>query len=116
MLSYIVAQILGAILAAAVLYIVVTGNGGSIGGFAANGFGEYSPGGYGMWAAIIIEFVMTLMFLFVILGSTDAKAPSGFAGISIGFTLALIHLISIPVTNTSVNPARSISQALFVGG
>ncbi len=115
-LPYIVSQILGAIAAAAVLYIIATGkDGADIGGFAANGYGEHSPGGYGMVAAIVTEFVMTFMFLIVILGATDEKAPKGFAGVAIGLALTLIHLISIPVTNTSVNPARSISQALFVG-
>lgn len=114
LIPYIVAQILGGIVAAAVLYMIVTGNGSSIGSFAANGYGIHSPGGYGMLAAMITEFVMTFMFLTVILGATDERAPKGFAGIAIGLTLTLIHLISIPVTNTSVNPARSISQALFV--
>ena len=112
---YIISQILGGIAAAAVLYIIATGNGSSIGGFAANGYGEHSPGGYSMTAAIVTELVMTFMFLLIILGATDEKAPKGFAGIAIGLALTLIHLISIPVTNTSVNPARSISQALFVG-
>lgn len=112
---YIFAQILGAICAAAVLFIIVTGNGSVIGDFAANGYGDHSPGKYSLGSAILTEFVMTFIFLLVILGSTDEKAPKGFAGIAIGLTLTLIHLISIPVTNTSVNPARSISQALFVG-
>ena len=115
-LSYIVSQIAGAITAAAVLYIIVTGNGSSIGDFAANGYGEHSPGKYSMLAALVTEFVCTFIFLLVILGSTDEKAPKGFAGIAIGLALTLIHLISIPVTNTSVNPARSISQAIFAGG
>ena len=114
-LPYVISQILGGIAAAAVLYIIATGNGSEIGGFAANGYGEHSPGGYSLMAAIVSEFVMTFMFLIVILGSTDEKAPQGFAGLAIGLALTLIHLISIPVTNTSVNPARSISQALFVG-
>lgn len=115
-LPYVISQILGAIAAAAVLYIIATGrDGAEIGGFAANGYGEHSPGGYGLVAAIVTEFVMTFMFLIVILGATDSKAPQGFAGVAIGLALTLIHLISIPVTNTSVNPARSISQALFVG-
>jgi len=114
-LPYIIAQILGGIAGAGVLYLIVTGNGSEIGTFAANGYGEHSPGHYSMNAAILTEFVMTFMFLLVILGSTDSKAPSGFAGIAIGLALTLIHLISIPVTNTSVNPARSISQAIFVG-
>ncbi|MDX5326037.1 MAG: aquaporin Z [Bacteroidota bacterium] len=114
---YIAAQLIGGIIAAAVLYLVATGKpGGEIGSFAANGYGEHSPGGYGLSAALISEIVMTLMFLLVILGATDERAPKGFAGIAIGLSLTLIHLISIPVTNTSVNPARSTSQALFVGG
>jgi len=112
---YIVSQILGGIAAAGVLYFIVTGNGSEIGGFAANGYGDHSPGGYSLQAAILTEFVMTFMFHMVILGATDARAPKGFAGLAIGLLLTLIHLISIPVTNTSVNPARSISQALFVG-
>jgi aquaporin Z len=112
---YIMAQIFGGIAAAGTLYIIVTGNGSSIGDFAANGYGEHSPGKYSMLAAIVTEFVMTFMFLIIILGSTDDRAPKGFAGISIGLALTLIHLVSIPVTNTSVNPARSISQAVFVG-
>ena len=86
-----------------------------LGGFAANGFGEHSPGGYGMTSALVTEIVMTFMFLIIILGATHSKAPKGFAGIAIGLGLTLIHLISIPVTNTSVNPARSTSQAIFVG-
>lgn len=114
-IPYIISQILGAVAAAAVLYVIATGNGSDIGGFAANGYGEHSPGGYSMVSAIVTEFVMTFMFLLIILGATDNKAPKGFAGIAIGLALTLIHLISIPVTNTSVNPARSISQALFVG-
>lgn len=114
-LPYVIAQITGGIAAAGVLYIIVTGNGSAIGDFAANGYGEHSPGKYSMTAAIVTEFVMTFMFLIIILGSTSAKAPAGFAGIAIGLALTLIHLISIPVTNTSVNPARSISQAVFVG-
>lgn len=114
-IPYIISQILGAVAAAAVLYVIATGNGSDIGGFAANGYGEHSPGGYSMVSAIVTEFVMTFMFLLIILGATDSKAPKGFAGIAIGLALTLIHLISIPVTNTSVNPARSISQALFVG-
>jgi len=115
-LPYIAAQIAGALLAAAVLYVIVTGNGSPIGDFAANGYGEHSPGKYNMNAAIVTEFVMTFMFMLIILGSTYEKAPAGFAGIAIGLGLTLVHLISIPVTNTSVNPARSISQAVFVGG
>lgn len=114
-LPYIVSQILGAIVAASVLYVIATGNGSAIGNFAANGYGEHSPGNYSLAAALVTEFVMTFMFLIVIMGATDEKAPKGFAGLAIGLALTLIHLISIPVTNTSVNPARSISQALFVG-
>jgi aquaporin Z len=114
-LPYVASQISGAILGAAVLYVIVTGNGSPIGDFAANGYGEHSPGKYNMLAAIVTEFVMTFMFMLIILGSTYEKAPAGFAGIAIGLGLTLVHLISIPVTNTSVNPARSISQALFVG-
>lgn len=116
LLPYIGAQILGAIAGAGVLYIIATGNGSDIGSFASNGYGEYSPGGYSMMAAIVTEFVMTFLFLIIILGATDKKAPAGFAGLAIGLGLTLIHLISIPVTNTSVNPARSISQAVFAGG
>ena len=116
LIPYIVSQILGAIAAAAVLQFIITGNGSAIGGFAANGYGEHSPGKYSMEAALVTEIVMTFMFLMIILGSTDKKSPIGFAGLAIGLALTLIHLISIPVTNTSVNPARSISQALFVGG
>jgi aquaporin Z len=116
LLPYIIAQVLGGIAAAGILYIIVTGNGNEIGNFAANGYGDHSPGKYNMFAAFITEVVMTFMFLVVILGATDERAPKGFAGLAIGLSLTLIHLISIPVTNTSVNPARSISQALFVGG
>lgn len=115
LLPYIIAQVLGGLVAAAVLYVIATGNGSEIGNFAANGYGEHSPGGYSMKAALLTEVVMTFMFLIIILGVTDKRAPSGFAGIAIGLALTLIHLISIPVTNTSVNPARSISQAVFVG-
>lgn len=114
---YIVSQVLGGIAGAAVLYLIASGKAGfEIGGFAANGYGEHSPGGYGMTAALTTEIVMTFMFLIIILGATHSKAPKGFAGIAIGLGLTLIHLISIPVTNTSVNPARSTSQALFAGG
>ena len=116
LLPYIIAQVFGGIAGAGILYLIVTGKAGAdIGSFAANGYGEHSPGGYGMTAALITEVVMTFAFLIVILGSTHSKAPAGFAGLAIGLCLALIHLISIPVTNTSVNPARSTSQALFVG-
>lgn len=114
-LPYIVAQLMGGFFAAAVLYVIVTGNGSSIEGFAANGYGDHSPGQYNLVAAFLTEFVMTFMFLIVILGATSKKAPQGFAPIAIGLALTLIHLISIPVTNTSVNPARSLSQAVFVG-
>lgn len=114
-LPYIFFQVLGGIAAAGVLFLIVTGNGSEIGSFAANGYGDHSPGGYDITAAIITELVMTFMFLLIILGATDDKAPKGFAGLAIGLALTLIHLISIPVTNTSVNPARSISQAIFVG-
>jgi len=114
-LPYVISQILGAIAAAGVLFIIATGNGAAIGDFAANGYGDHSPGGYSLLAALVTEFVMTFMFLIIILGATDEKAPKGFAGLAIGLALTLIHLISIPVTNTSVNPARSISQAIFVG-
>ena len=113
--GYIVAQIAGATAAAGVLYLIATGNGSSIGDFAANGYGDHSTGKYNMTAAFITEAVMTFIFLIIILGSTDKKANAGFAGMAIGLALTLIHLVSIPVTNTSVNPARSISQALFVG-
>ncbi len=103
-------------MAGGVLYLIATGKAGAeIGGFAANGYDEHSPGGFGLTAALITEVVMTMMFLIIILGATDKRAPAGFAGIAIGLGLTLIHLISIPVTNTSVNPARSTSQALFVG-
>lgn len=114
-LPYIISQVAGGIAAAGVLYIIVTGNGSSIGTFAANGYAEHSPGHYSLMSALTTEFVLTFMFLIIILGATDDKAPKGFAGMAIGLALTLIHLISIPVTNTSVNPARSISQALFVG-
>jgi aquaporin Z len=116
LIPYIAAQVIGGIAAAGVLYVIVTGNGSDIGSFAANGYGELSPGGYGLTAAFVTEVVMTFFFLIIILGATDDRAPSGFAGIAIGLALTLIHLISIPVTNTSVNPARSISQAIFAGG
>jgi aquaporin Z len=115
-LPYIISQVAGAIVAAAVLFIIATGNGSSIGNFAANGYGEHSPGNYSIMAALLTELIMTFIFVIVILGATDSRAPKGFAGIAIGLALTLIHLISIPVTNTSVNPARSISQAIFVGG
>jgi len=114
---YIVAQVLGAIVAGAVLYVIASGAPGfDVGnGFASNGYGEHSPGGYSMTAALVCEVVMTMFFLIIILGATDQRAPAGFAPIAIGLALTLIHLISIPVTNTSVNPARSTGVALFVG-
>lgn len=117
-LGYIIAQLIGAIAAAGVLYVIVTGKSDfvNIGGFAANGYGELSPGGFSMTSVLITEFVLTMFFLLIILGSTYVKAPEGFAGIAIGLALTLIHLISIPISNTSVNPARSTSQALFAGG
>lgn len=113
---YIVAQVMGGIAGAAILFLIASGKAGfELGGFASNGYNEHSPGGYDLTSAFTIELVMTFIFLFVILGSTYTKAPRGFAGLAIGLCLTLIHLISIPVTNTSVNPARSTSQALFVG-
>ncbi len=113
---YIVSQVLGGIAGAAVLYLIASGKPGfESGGFASNGYGDLSPGGYGLTAALVCEVVMTMMFLLIILGATDSRAPAGFAGIAIGLGLTLIHLISIPVTNTSVNPARSTSQAIFAG-
>ena len=112
--GYIIAQVLGAIAAGAVLYVIATGKpGADIGGFATNGFGEHSPGGYSMMAALVAEVVLTAIFVIVILGATAKKAAGGFAGMAIGLCLTLIHLISIPVTNTSVNPARSTGVALF---
>jgi aquaporin Z len=118
LLPYIVAQVLGAIAAAAVLYLIASGKTGFdvTAGFASNGYGEHSPGGYTLLAAALCEVVMTAMFLIVILGATDKRAPAGLAPIAIGLCLTLIHLISIPVTNTSVNPARSTGVALFAGG
>ena len=116
LLPYIASQVLGGIAGAGILYLIASGKPGfEIGGFAANGYGEHSPGGYSMLSALITEIVMTFLFLVIILGSTHPKAPKGFAGLAIGLGLTLIHLISIPVTNTSVNPARSTSQALFAG-
>ena len=118
LLPYIVAQVLGAIAAGAVLYVVASGNAdfSLAGGFASNGYGAHSPGGYSMMSALLIEVVMTMFFLMIILGATDKRAPAGFAPIAIGLALTLIHLISIPVTNTSVNPARSTGVALFADG
>ena len=116
LLPYIVAQVLGAIAGAGILYLIASGKQGfEVGGFASNGYGEHSPGGYNMMSALITETAMTFIFLIIILGSTHSKAPKSFAGIAIGLGLTLIHLISIPVTNTSVNPARSTSQAIFAG-
>ncbi|MFM5230578.1 aquaporin Z [Aeromonas media] len=114
---YIVAQVLGGIAAGGVLYVIASGQAGFdvSAGFASNGYGEHSPGGYSLLAALVCEVVMTGFFLFVIMGATDSRAPVGFAPIAIGLCLTLIHLISIPVTNTSVNPARSTGVALFVG-
>jgi aquaporin Z len=115
-LPYWIAQVVGACIAAAVLYVIASGKPGfEIGGFAANGYAELSPGKYSLLAGLVCEVVMTFVFLMVILGATDQRAPTGFAPIAIGLCLTLIHLISIPVTNTSVNPARSTSQALFAG-
>lgn len=117
LLPYIASQVLGALAGAAILYTIASGKPGfEVGGFASNGYGELSPGGYSMVSALVAEIVLTFGFLIVILGATHAKAPKGFAGIAIGLALTLIHLISIPVTNTSVNPARSTSQAIFAGG
>jgi aquaporin Z len=117
--GYVIAQVLGAVAAAAVLYLIASGKEGFdavASGFAANGYGAHSPGGYSLLAALVAEVVLTFFFLLIILGSTDGRAPAGFAPIAIGLGLTLIHLISIPVTNTSVNPARSTGPALFVGG
>lgn len=117
-IPYIIAQVLGAVAAGAVLFFIAGGKAGFdvTAGFATNGFGEHSPGGYSMMAALVTEVVMTMMFLIVILGATDKRAPQGFAPLAIGLALTLIHLISIPVTNTSVNPARSTGVAVFQGG
>lgn len=116
--GYVAAQVTGGISGAALLYVIASGHPGFdvSAGFASNGYGEHSPGGYGLMAALVCEVAMTFAFLFVILGSTHGRAPAGFAPIAIGLCLTLIHLISIPVTNTSVNPARSTAPALFVGG
>ncbi|MGH0218839.1 aquaporin Z [Sinorhizobium meliloti] len=117
LVSYVIAQVAGAIIAAAVLYVIATGKADfQLGSFAANGYGEHSPGGYSLTAALVTEVVMTFFFLIIILGSTHRRVPAGFAPIAIGLALTLIHLVSIPVTNTSVNPARSTGQAMFVGG
>lgn len=117
LLPYIIAQVVGAIVAGGVLYVIASGQAGFdvAAGFASNGYGEHSPGGYSMLAALVTEIVMTMMFLVIILGATDERAPKGFAPIAIGLGLTLIHLISIPVTNTSVNPARSTGVGLYVG-
>jgi aquaporin Z len=117
LLPYIVAQVLGAVVAGAALCVIASGKAGFdvSAGFAANGYGAHSPGGYSLLAALVCEVVMTMMFLLVILGSTDQRAPQGFAPLAIGLALTLIHLISIPVTNTSVNPARSTGVGVFVG-
>ncbi|NOH91254.1 aquaporin Z [Vibrio sp. AIC-3] len=115
---YIIAQVIGGIIAGGVLFVIASGQAGFdvvSSGFASNGYGEHSPGGYSLTAALVCEVVMTMVFLFVIMGATDSKAPAGFAPIAIGLCLTLIHLISIPVTNTSVNPARSTGVAVFVG-
>jgi aquaporin Z len=118
LLPYIVAQVAGAVAAAGILFVIASGNAefSVDGGFASNGYGEHSPGNYTLTAALLTEVVMTFMFLIVILGATHKRAPIGFAGLAIGLMLTLIHLISIPVTNTSVNPARSTGPAIFVGG
>ena len=118
LIPYIVAQVLGGLAGGLTLYVIASGQQGFVaaGGFASNGFGAHSPGGYGMLAALVCEVVMTFMFLMIILGATDKRAPAGFAPIAIGLGLTLIHLISIPVTNTSVNPARSTAVAFFAGG
>ena len=118
LLPYIISQVLGGLAAGGVLYLIASGKAGFdlAGGFASNGFGEHSPGQYSLQAALLTEVVMTAFFLIVILGATDGRAPAGFAPVAIGLALTLIHLISIPVTNTSVNPARSTGVALYVGG
>ena len=117
--AYVVTQVVGAILAAAVLFVIANGQDGfsaTKSGFATNGYGDHSPGGYSLLAVLVCEIVLTAFFLYVILGVTDTQAPKGFAPLAIGLALTLIHLVSIPVSNTSVNPARSIGPALFVGG
>ncbi len=117
LLPYIIAQVIGGIIGATILYLIASGQAGFdlSAGFASNGYGEHSPGGYSMVAALVAEVVLTMVFIFVIMGATDERAPQGLAPIAIGLCLTLIHLISIPVTNTSVNPARSTGVALFVG-
>src|SRR5215831_10576933 len=115
--AYVLAQVAGAIAGAAVLYVIASGKAGfNLGGFASNGYAEHSPGGYSLVACLVAEIVLTFMFLMIILGATDRRAPQGFAPMAIGFGLTLIHLIGIPITNTSVNPARSTGPAIFVGG
>ncbi|MBY5667724.1 aquaporin Z [Rhizobium leguminosarum] len=117
LVPYIVVQVVGAIAAAALLYLIASGKAGfELGGFAANGYGDHSPGGYSLLSALLIEVLLTMFFLIIILGSTSSRVPAGFAPLAIGLGLTLIHLVSIPVTNTSVNPARSTGQSLFVGG
>jgi aquaporin Z len=118
LLPYIIAQVLGAVVAGSVLYLIASGKAGftASAGFASNGYGVHSPGGYSMGAALLCEMVMTMMFLLIIMGATDKRAPQGFAPLAIGLGLTLIHLVSIPVTNTSVNPARSTGVALFAAG
>ncbi len=118
LLPYVVAQVIGAVAAAAVLYVIASGKSGfdASAGFASNGYGAHSPGGYSLLAAVVTELVLTAFFLIVICGATDKRAPAGFAPLAIGLALTIIHLVSIPVTNTSVNPARSTGQALFQGG
>ena len=118
LLPYVIAQLIGAVLAGAALYLIVSGKAdfAGVGGFASNGYGEHSPGGYSLGSALIIEVVLTFMFLMIILGATSNRVPPGFAPIAIGLALTVIHLISIPVTNTSVNPARSTGMALFADG
>jgi aquaporin Z len=118
LVPYVIAQVVGGIVAGAILYVIASGKAGfdPSAGFASNGYGDHSPGGYSLLACLVTEIVMTMMFLFVIMGATDKRAPQGFAPIAIGLCLTLIHLISIPVTNTSINPARSTGVALFAGG
>jgi aquaporin Z len=118
LIPYILAQVAGGIAGAGVLYVIASGKAGFdlAGGFASNGYGAHSPGGYSFTACLVLEVVMTFMFLIVILGATDKRAPAGFAGIAIGLALTLVHFVSVPVTNASVNPARSTGPALFVGG
>jgi aquaporin Z len=116
-IPYIIVQVIAAVAAAALLYLVASGKAEfELGGFASNGYGEHSPGGYSLTSALVIEVLLTMFFLVVILGATHGRAPAGFAPLAIGLALTLIHLISIPVTNTSVNPARSTGQAIFAGG